>query len=669
LSDLTLGYSQYRRGLVMRRFLAFFVVFGLALGCSHGEESECSKYVSLLSGDNPRAVFEQISEKKCQDAVPILKEMFDPKQGKYNKEIVRVVSEIWDPSAKQYKVEAEKFGKKKALYTDILRLALQSPDTAVVAASKISEWKLTDLKEDLATTLREDLKSTQPQYGPAYNPALQALTSETMGGFQSAHEDIYLALLNSSPDIQGIEVNKLAAQALGEIGSQNPEAIKALIRGIFLVSKDGGTVFKEALHSLLQIGPATAPFLIAVVESQPGDEAVRYMEEFAVKNAISEWKWRKGMRIPMVLAQLRDLRAAKAMVEDIARPVIEPPNLPDNLRQDWTIAQTNRIKFNSWGIMSVANPDVMRDALKIMRDRSVEGSARLQLALGLSFAFTPEGFETLLRVVHEPEIDEDNMTEEAITAWEKEQEELGEPAKESDFMIRYLQPLAYAVGPKDLDKWNEVFVDGFDEYFGEQERVEDIQEKMEQVDIKVLIGVVEACQNNLECYESVFQGGPGRIEGNEATYVPDDVKGIDDRETAYVQAMARAKAGLVLSRWPMGKKKALATMEMLAKAFSALDYDDELFGDLRQVMLLAFERIGVIDPKGSVAILTELMAKEEKKGVEPVKVWNQRLDALIFYISNYKAPSKAEAKVEPAKEAAEAPEAKVEEKAAAEAAK
>lgn len=622
----------------MRRFFALLVVLGLAWGCSHGEESECSKYVSLLSGDNPRGVFDQVAEKKCQDAVPILVKMFDPKQGKYNKEIMRVVSDIWDPSAKQYKVEAEKFNKKKALYSDLLRLALQSPETAVVAASNIAEWKLTDLKEDLAATLREDLKNEQPQYAPAYSPALVALTSENMGGFQSAHEDIYLALLGSSPDIQGIEVNKLAANALGEIRSKNPEAIKALIKGIFLVSKDGGTVFKEALRSLLMIGPETAPYLISIVQSRPGDEAVRYMEEFTVKNAISEWKWRNGMRIPMVLAQLRDLRAAAALVENIARPVIEPPNLPENLRQDWTIAQTNRIKFDSWGIMSVANPEVHWQALKIMRDRNVEGSARLQLALGLAFNFTPEGFATLLRVVYEPEIDEDTMPEEEITRIEKEQEELGPAAKESDFMIRYLQPLAYAVGPAELDQFSEIFVEGFEEYYGEEERFEDIQVKMEQVDIKVLIGVVAACRRTLECYESVFQGGPGKVEGRAEAYLPEDVKGVDERETEYVQAMARAKAGLVLSRWPMGKKKAKATMEMIAKEFSALEYDDELYGDLRQVMLLAFERVGVVSPKDSVAILEGLIEKEAAKEVDPVKVWNQRLTALVFFLDNYRAP-------------------------------
>ena len=625
---------------MMKRYLALFAVLCLTVACSHGEESECSKYVSLLGGTNPRSVFESVSEKKCQDAVPILKGMFDPGQGKYNKEILRVITEIWDPNPLNFKAESEEFSKKKPLYLDILKLALQSPETAVVAASSIEEWALQDLRPDLVKFLRDDLLSSQAQYAPAYAPALRAVCADNMGGYSEDLEDVYLAMLDSSPDIQGIEVNKLAATALGEIKTSNPEAIKALIRGLFIVSKDGGTVFKESLHSLLAIGPPAVPHLVDIVESRPGDPKVRYMEEFAVKNAISEWKWRKGMRISMLLAQLRDPRAAAALVTDIARPVIEPPNLPDSLRQDWTIAQTNRIKFDSWGIMSVANPGVMRQALKIMRDRSTEGSARLQLGLGLAFSFTPEAFSTLLRVCYEPEIDEDEWTEEQIALAEKDLAELGAPAKEADFIIRFAQPLAYAVGPGELEAFTDVFVDGFEENFGEEEKAEDITEKLEQIDIKVLLAVPRACRRNLECYLNVFKGGPGKVEGREADkYDPESVEGIDLRETEYVQAMGRAKAALVLGRWKANKKNRILILKAFASEFSALPYDDELYGDLRQIILLGFERVAVKSKKGAVKILRELMAKEEKKGKNAVKVWNQRLDALVFYVENYEAPA------------------------------
>jgi len=291
----------------------------------------------------------------------------------------------------------------------------------------------------------------------------------------------------------------------------------------------------------------------------------------------------------------------------------------------------------------------MRQALKIMRDRGTEGSARLQLALGLAFSFTPEAFATLLRVCYEPEIDEDEWTEEEIAKAEKDLEELGLPAKESDFIIRFAQPLAYAVGPGELEAFNEVFVDGFEENFGEEEKAEDITEKLEQIDIKVLLAVPRACHKNLECYLNVLRGGPGKVEGREAQkYDPESIKGIDDRETEYVHAMGRAKAALILGRWKAAKKDRATILQAFAEQFSALPYDDELYGDLRQTILLGFERQAVKSKKSSLKLLNELMAAEAKKGKDAVKVWNQRLDALVYYVENYTAPEKGD-KAKPVK--------------------
>ncbi|MBM4352596.1 MAG: hypothetical protein FJ109_02190 [Deltaproteobacteria bacterium] len=617
---------------MMKRFLVLLVL-GLGFGCSHGEESECSKYVSLLGGTDPKAVFKDIAEKKCQDAIPILKDMFDPRQGKYNKDIMRIISQTWEPSVVNFKTEAEKFPKKKPLYFEILRLALQSPETAMLAATSIEEWKLIDLKPDLVKMLTDDVKSAQPQFALAYAPALRVLASDEMGGLNDDLEEVLIALANNSPDVQGIEVNKRASEGLGKLKTKNPEGIKALVRGLFLVSKDGGTTFKESLKSLLQIGSASAPFLVDVMESRPGDEKVRYMEEFAVKNAISEWKWRKGMRVPMLLAQLRDPRAAGALVRDIARPVIEPANLPDSLKLDWTIEMTNRIKFDSWGIMSIMTADEMLGALKIIRDRNVEGSARLQLALGLAFNFTPEAMDVLLRVCYEAVSD---VEDEEPDAAKVKAADAGEPAKEADFVIRFLQPLAFGLDVGHLVQFNDIFVEGFDENFGDVEKSEDIQERLDQIDVKVLLAVSNACKEDLTCLQTVLQGGQGKLEGSEVVYDPDTVKGVDDRETEYVKGMARAKAALTLGRLKLKKEERAELLKLFAKVYAALDYDDELYGDLRQVILLGFERQGMADTAAALSVLKDLMAAEEKKGIDPVKVWNQRLEALVFFLEAYK---------------------------------
>ena len=618
---------------MMKRFLVLLVL-GLGLGCTHGEESECSKYVSLLGGTDPKEALENIAEKKSQDAVPIMKDMFDPRQGKFNKEIIRVLTRIWSPDPEEFKTEAEKFEKKKPVYIELLKLALQSPDTASLAAANIAEWKLLELKPDLLKMMREDVKTAQPQFASAYAPALRLLAADEMGLSEDL-EEMLIGLANNTPDIQGIEVNKLAVEGLGKLKTRNPEAIKALARGLFLVAKDGGTTFKESVKSLLQVGHAATPFLLDIMESKPGDEKVRYMEEFAVKNAISEWKWRKGMRVPMVLAQLRDPRAAGAMLRDIARPVIEPANLPDALKLDWTIEMTNSLKFDSWGIMSVMTAEQMPEALKLIRDRNVEGSARLQLALGLAFNFTPASMETLLKVSYEPQTDVEEEDTDDPKAKEAKPS-LGEPAKESDFVIRFVQPLAYGLDAAHIEQFNDIYIDGFDENFGDVEKSEDIQERLDQIDIKVLVNVSAACKENMVCLLTVLQGGQGKVEGNSVVYDPDTVKGVDDRETEYVKAMARAKAALHLGRLSGKKEERAEILKAFGKVYAALDYDDELYGDLRQVILLGMERQGIADTAAAAAMLRDLIASEDKKNVESVKVWNQRLEALLYYIESYK---------------------------------
>jgi len=620
----------------MKRFLGLVLTIGVLVGCSHGEESECTRYVSLLSSDNPRVVLDSIGEKKCQDAVDEFKKIFDPRQGEYNKEILRTLAQMWDPDPALFKAEAEKFAKKKPMYVELLRAALQSADTAPMAATLVEEWGLSEMRGDFSKLIVDDVKSEQPQFVLAYAPVLRALSTEAMGGFSAEMEDVYVALLNNSPDIQTAEVNKLSAQALGAVKSTSPEAIKALVRALFLQSKDGQTTFKEAVQSMLQIGPAVVPYLVDIMNSNPGDENVRYIEEYAVKNAISDWKWRRGMRIPMALAQLRDPRAGVALVEDMARAVIEPANLPDNLKQDWMITQTNRLKFDSWGLMSALRAPHLDKAVAIVRDKNVEGSARLQLALAMAFSFTPEATAALFKVVYEPAREEEEDTGEAGTDARKPGANMPPPARESDFVIRFLQTIAYAVDYENLPTFNDVFISGFDENFGDVEKAEFITDKLGEVDIKVLLRVPEACQNDLTCYRAVFGGGPGKAPGAEVGYDPTEFKGADDRETQYIQAMGRCKAGLVLSRWKLTGELRAELTKLFIDVYSSLSYDDELFGDLRQVILLGLERLGMNDPKKIVlTALRDLLEKEGKKGSEGMDVRNQRLEALIYFIENY----------------------------------
>jgi len=359
------------------------------------------------------------------------------------------------------------------------------------------------------------------------------------------------------------------------------------------------------------------------MDSKAGDADVEYLRAFAFRNAVSEWKWKSGMRIPMALAMLRDTRAARALVKDIARPIIEPDSLRDNQRQDWTIAQTNRIKHDSWALMSVAHKEIMVDALGAVRDRTVEGSARLQLALALAFNFTPGSLDTLFAVVHDRAGSELPIGHAALPP----------PAKESDFVIRFLQVLAYAVDHSGLQRFQDLFVDGFDENFSDVDRCEDIQEKLKQPDIGVLLTVPRACRADLKCYLKVLKGGAGAAKGSSIKYDPAAFPGIDEEETEYLKSMGRTKAALVLGRWDASARKRAVIVKTLVEVYSSLPYNEELYGDLRLSILLGLERMGRRSPAKVADALEGMISKEAGKGAS-AEIWNQRLEALRLFLGH-----------------------------------
>jgi len=539
--------------------------------------------------------------------------MYETGRGAYRDEILVLCAGLWNPDSGNFPAQAARFPAVKEIYVELLRLALETPSTAGIAASLAEQWEVgKELEPALLALLRRAPAEGGSRFAGAFLPALRLVASGNKGEASAELEDVYIALLNNSRSSQGVEVSKQAALALGSLRSENPDAIRGLIKGLFVVSTEGRTAFKESLRALLSIGPPAVPFLVDVLESGSGAGRVEYLRVFAVKNGVPDWKWRVGMRIPMVLAQLRDERAAGAIVSDITAPVIEPAFLPDRQRMNWTIAQTNRIKFDSWALMSTFNKDVTFDALRAIRDRNVEGSARLQLCLALAFNFTPEALDTLFRVVYEAG---------------PPTEDLPSPTRESDFVIRFLQVLAYAVDHRNLERFQSVFVDGFDENFGDVERAEDIQEKLSQVDIRILLRVPVVCRNNRDCYLEVLKGNPWSDPAEKEAFYPSDYEGVGDRETKYILAMARTKAALVLGRWEADEEQRAEIVGVLAEVYSALPYDSELYDDLRRSIMLGFERQGRKDPGKVITALENLIAKETGKG-EGATVWNQRLQAL-----------------------------------------
>jgi len=614
-------------------FLALAVVAG---ACSHGEESECGKYVAMLGGQNPYGAFKSIRDNACQDALEPLKGMIKP-DGARNADIIRLVIDLWNPSAAEFKDEAEKFSGKRDTYKEIMALGLEQPETALLAATAISDWEMYDLRPNLIEMMASDLERPTPEFVKTYQNALRAglgIQTDDRGETVITNdpdleqEPMYVVLLNSTHDEPDyIQVNRMAAMALGKLRAQSPEAIEALVKALFLVSKSGQHIVPTVLYSLLRIGPPAVPALLDIVSSPPGDPKVRYMEEFAIPNGISDWRWRRGDRIPLVLSRIRDPRAAMPLLRDMTRPMVQPAGLSRQLLQDWTITQTNRIKFGQATLMSVGEGPEFHDvALRAMRDMKTPVEARLDLALALAFKATSESTDVLFKVIFEEEdLEDDELAEGALKSRVKKAESLPPPATQADFVINFMMTLAYALDADHLELFDRIFEADFDEIFAETQGADAILERLKKEDLQVLLDTVRVAGKDYKKWLGIFKGQKVRGE-EDLTFDPTKIK-----DKFYV-FMARTKAALLLSTWKLDKKKKAELVELFLQTYKGLEYNPD-YDDFRRALLLGIERQGAGDKEFARAVEDFLADERKKENTFPAaRFWNQQMEALLFFL-------------------------------------
>ncbi len=640
--------------------IILFVALAIAAGaCSHGEESECGKYVASLGGQNPYGAFKSIRDNMCQDALEPLKGMIKP-DGARNADIIRLVIDLWDPSAVEFKSQAEKFEGKKDVYKEIMALGLEQPETALLAATAISDWQMYDLRPNLVAMVANDLERPSPEFVKSYQNALRAALGIEMDDRgemvitndpDADQEPMYVKLLNSMHDEPDyIQVNRMAALALGKLKAKSPDAVKALVKGLFLVSKSGQHIVPTVLVTLLRIGPPAVPALLDIVTSPPGDPKVQYMEEFAIPNGISDWRWRRGDRIPLVLSRIRDPRAAMPMLKDMTRPMVQPAGISKSILEDWTITQTNRIKFGQATLMSVGEgPEFQQVALRAMRDMKTPVEARLDLALALAFKATGESTDTLFKVIFEEEEEDlDDVLEvgapdppaaagvadaekkdgEAAPAPKKvavKEEALPPPATQADFVINFMMTLAYALDADHLELFDRIFEADFDEIFAESQGADAILERLKKEDLQVLLNTVRVAGKDYTKWLGIFKGQKVRGEGD-LTFDPTKIK------DKFFVSMARTKAALLLSTWSLGKKKKAELIALYLQTYKDLEYNPD-FDDLRRALLLGIERQAKGDKEFARTFEEFLNEERKKENTFPAaRFWNQQVEGLVYFL-------------------------------------
>ncbi|MBM4371276.1 MAG: hypothetical protein FJ098_06455 [Deltaproteobacteria bacterium] len=626
----------------MKRCPMVALVLSLAVvtgACSHGEESECGQVVAMLGGQNPYGTFKAIRENMCQDALEPLKGMLGT-EGARNAEIMRLVIDIWNPNPSDFKGEAEKFQGKRDVYRDLLAKGLEYPETALLAATAISDWQMLELRTNLVAMVQKDVQRSAPEFVKTYQNALRAVLGVLMSEQgeititnepDPSHEDMYVRLLNTMHDEPDyIQVNDISAKALGIIKAKSPEAIMALVKGLFLVSKSGQQITPTVLDTLLRVGSPAAPFLVDILVAPPGDPRVHYMEEFAIPNGISDWRWRRGAKVPLVLSRLRDPASAIPLLEDMARPMVQPAELSPELLQDWTITQTNRIKFEQAALMSVgAGPEFQEKALRAMRDMKTPVEARLDLALALAFKATSESTATLFRVIFEEEKDEEDEEEETAAAAAAPGKVSGEPlpppANQADFVINFMMTLAYALDVGHLELFDRIFEADFDEIFAETQGADAILDRLKKEDVQILVNTVRIAGSDYEKWLGIFKGQKVRGEGD-AVFDPTT---ISDPFYTY---MARTKAALKLSTWSLDRKKRTELVNLYLQTYGGLEYNPD-FDDFRRALMLGIERQAAGDKEFLKTLEDFIIEERKKEGAAPAAMfWNQQIDALVYFL-------------------------------------
>ena len=230
-------------------------------GCFDQEEPTCEYWVpKLTTATRGEKALDQVQELKCAQALPILEKMFE--DGQFRDEIVRATKEIDDRNGG----------------ARILKKAILTRDVGKLALSIVSDWRLAAARSELLEIL------TGPGLPKSRLDALKALlTFAEPGGL----EDVLIGLAEEDPDIQGIEVNNLAVEKLGEIASV--KAVPTIIKNAFRKSSQGGSIYLTARVALSSVGKPAIDALLKVVA---GEDAA--MNEYAKTYCLEMYKLSLG---------------------------------------------------------------------------------------------------------------------------------------------------------------------------------------------------------------------------------------------------------------------------------------------------------------------------------------------------------------------------------------
>jgi HEAT repeat protein len=225
---------------------------------------------------------------KARVAVPALIDLYnDAKRPEHLEALARYA----DPRTKPIMIEALD-------YTD------DDFDRATIAAGVLADMKATDAVDPLIKAVEKQL----PIKSRANNARIAAIRALVKIGDKRAVPTL-MKILTTSADDQDFLLNQRAALGLAEL--RDPQAIPALIKGLFMTGRGTG-IFQECRLALVRIGaPAVEPLVTLLQEKNPE------IADMAVKLKFDEFS--PGVVPHKAAILLGDLRAKKAVPALVAR--------------------------------------------------------------------------------------------------------------------------------------------------------------------------------------------------------------------------------------------------------------------------------------------------------------------------------------------------------------
>ncbi len=340
--------------------LAVTVAVGIASsGCRKGTPTTCKGWAKLLKSPvKGRDAIKNLGDLHCAESLKELEEVFASSQ--YKEDILQTVKAINAPKES----------------ADLVIKGLKDPYAATLAAAVAEDFALPEFRTDLLAILGGD------QAIKARENALKALRKIDKAN-PKQDEDIAIQLLKNDPNIQGITVNALAAQMLGEMKSE--KAVPQLVVALFIRTQRGEQLYTPVRKTLAKIGKAAVAPLVAILTGDSAADGVRKeLQETGKKLGMYEWQWVDGPEVVQVLGDLRDTDGAEAVAKSLSKQLNPPVGVDDRVLRTWQVAQQNRITMCMMSLWNIGTPAVVQTLKATVNNGDNDAKQRLDTASALS---------------------------------------------------------------------------------------------------------------------------------------------------------------------------------------------------------------------------------------------------------------------------------------------